>query len=70
MIFENLPKTIKGLRVKQRQMSVFSQLDLTLIEFNLKKIGITAHLAYIYIFIVASSAFFQTSKLKLRAELS
>ena len=25
-------------------MSVFSQLDLTLIEFNLKKIGVTAHL--------------------------
>ena len=25
-------------------MSVFSQLDLTLLEFNLKKIGVTAHL--------------------------
>ena len=44
VILGNLPKATKELRVNQTLMSIFCQLDLTLIEYDIKKIVITAHL--------------------------
>ena len=45
---ENLPQTTKELRVKQTRMSNFDKRDLTLIEYKIKKIVVTAHLASAY----------------------
>ena len=43
---ENHPLMTKELRVKQTQMSVCGQCNLTLIKFKIKKTDVTAHLVY------------------------
>ena len=43
---KNLPWMTKELRVKQTQMSVCGQCNLTLIKFKIKKTDVTAHLVY------------------------